>query len=194
MNPKTLVRKLVLTNRKLLTEDYVDQASERIADRLLHWLQNQSQIRTIHTFLPIRANREVNTWILLRSLQSNGYRTVTSCTDFVAQTMEHFLVDQDTQYEEDSYGIPSPQGAQKIDLRDLDLILVPALVLDKLGGRIGYGKGYYDKFLNQTKPQVRKVGLNLTSTLDHCGYLESHDKKVDWIITPDQVINCSESK
>jgi 5-formyltetrahydrofolate cyclo-ligase len=71
-----------------------------------------------------------------------------------------------------------------------ELVLVPLVAADKSGGRLGYGKGYYDRTLAELRKagRVRAIGLAFDEQIvDHIG-IEAHDQPLDWIITPTQVI------
>ena len=60
-----------------------------------------------------------------------------------------------------AFGIPEPAKTQKIDPIDLDVILLPLMAFDRSGHRIGYGKGFYDRYLNRTKKELIKIGISL---------------------------------
>lgn len=103
--------------------------------------------------------------------------------------MEHFLYNQDTELKNNSWGIPEPVSGQRIEVDAIDTVLIPLLVYDRSGGRIGYGKGYYDRFLSTCRPQVRKIGLSLAPPLDKILCLESTDIPLDYCINPHGVLS-----
>ena len=73
---------------------------------------------------------------------------------------------------------------------ELDLIIVPGLVFDKKGNRIGHGKGYYDSFLKK-HPNATKIGLAFEDQINKKILVEDHDIPMDFIITEKRIINCS---
>ncbi len=73
---------------------------------------------------------------------------------------------------------------------ELDLIIVPGLVFDKKGNRIGHGKGYYDSFLKK-HPNATKIGLAFEDQINKKFLVEDHDIPMDFIITEKRIINCS---
>lgn len=79
------------------------------------------------------------------------------------------------------YGIPEPQRAQPYE-GDIDLVLVPGLVFHPSGYRIGYGKGYYDKFFSKGGRSI-KVGLAYVCQLCNEPFGEAHDVRMDYIVT-----------
>ena len=89
-----------------------------------------------------------------------------------------------------SYGILEPrvEKIRKTKIKDIDLIIVPGVAFDKTGNRLGHGKGYYDRLLEQSN--VVSIGLCFEFQLVEKILTEHHDKPVDIIITENRVINC----
>lgn len=188
---KTQLRKEILRRRKLLSPALVHELSLALQNRFLNWLHND-QRSIIHCFLPIDRNREVNTWPLISALSELGRQVVITRTNFDTETMDHFLYDRHVKFEEDQFKIPTPVNAQAADLKTVEVVLVPLLAADKFGGRIGYGKGYYDRLIREMTAEVIKIGLNLGPCFDKFSFLEPHDQKLDYCITPYEVIECYE--
>ncbi|MBI2659134.1 5-formyltetrahydrofolate cyclo-ligase [Candidatus Woesearchaeota archaeon] len=87
------------------------------------------------------------------------------------------------------FGIPEPIEAMKIAHKNIDLVLVPGIAFDKEGHRIGYGYGYYDKFLRKA-PKAVKIGLAFDFQLVDKIPKETHDVPVDMIVTEKRVVQC----
>jgi 5-formyltetrahydrofolate cyclo-ligase len=102
-------------------------------------------------------------------------------------SMQHILQEEDTYFELNHYGIPEPVNGKTIDPLELDLVIVPLLGFDEQGNRVGYGKGYYDRFLSKCKEDVIKVGLSFLSPIDCIEDVDFFDKKLDFCITPECV-------
>lgn len=188
---KAQLRKEILRRRKLLSYEFVSELSIAIQKQLLQWIQEKGA-DSIHSFLPIERNREVNTWPLIEALDELGKRVILTRTNFDTGTMDHFLYDRYLKFEEDQFKIPTPVNARPADMKTVQVVLVPLLAADKTGGRIGYGKGYYDRLIHEMESEVIKIGLNLTSCFDKFTFLEPHDQKLDYCITPYEVIDCYE--
>ena len=90
-------------------------------------------------------------------------------------------------FDMNQYGIPEPVGGKEIMPEELDLVFVPLLGFDLQGNRVGYGKGYYDRFLSKCKDDVIKVGLSFLSPIDCIEDVDFFDKKLDFCITPERV-------
>ena len=87
------------------------------------------------------------------------------------------------------FGILEPIEAMKIPWKKIDLVLVPGIVFDKNGHRIGYGLGFYDKFLKKV-PKAIKIGLAFDFQIVDKVPREEHDVPVDLVVTDKEVIYC----
>ena len=80
------------------------------------------------------------------------------------------------------FGIPEPDGScERIDLADVDFAVIPGLAFDGKGGRLGRGKGYYDRLLMGTK--AVKVGICFNEQLIHRVPMDVHDGRMDMVVT-----------
>lgn len=84
------------------------------------------------------------------------------------------------------FGIPEPMDAPETALPDVDVVLVPGLAFDRQGGRLGWGRGYYDRALGQSG--AHRVGLCLAPGLVDSVPTESHDVPMDAVVTPDATL------
>ena len=92
-------------------------------------------------------------------------------------------------YSENQFSIREPLSTNTSDPRIFDVVFIPLLAYDKSGERVGYGGGYYDRFLLNTKKNVLKVGLSFFEPVDKILNVEEHDIKLDFVITPNIVYN-----
>ncbi|MEM9324031.1 MAG: 5-formyltetrahydrofolate cyclo-ligase [Bacteroidota bacterium] len=186
---KRTLRREFLRRRKLLSRAEVDRRSAAISRHLMDLLGSLGPLRGLHCFLPIERNREVNTWPIVKALLEKGKVVLISTTDFDTQSMQHYYYDLNLEFTTDPLGIPSPINAKPATLTDCECILMPLVVADKNGGRIGYGGGYYDRLLNGTG-ELLKIGLSMGPVLDKITFLEPHDVTLDYCITPTETIDC----
>jgi len=103
------------------------------------------------------------------------------------------IIDFDSLVESEDFGVPEPTDLMQVAHKNIDLVVVPGAVFDKQGHRIGYGFGYYDKFLAKV-PKALKVGLCFDFQLVDKIPNESHDVPVDFVITDREVVECKNSK
>lgn len=109
--------------------------------------------------------------------------------EFENYTMQAVLATPDTPFIKNQYGTPEPEteGASIIPPEAIDLVILPLLCFDKLGYRVGYGKGFYDKFLEQVSDNVIKVGLSYYEPIDKIQDLNEFDVPLDYCITPERM-------
>ena len=188
MNKKVL-REVYLEKRKTLTASEHRSRSLSVCQQAINLFKN-SDCQKIHLFLPIEAQNEVGTWTLYKSiLADKRLEPVVSRTDFKSKTMTHYLADSHTSFKEDQYGIPTPNSGIEINTLEIDAVLTPLISFDLQGNRIGYGGGFYDRFLSECRTDVEVIGLAITPPLDFIPYSESHDFKMHKCINHQSVFH-----
>lgn len=180
-NNKSILRKVYLEKRKTLTNAEFISRNKNILSFILKEF-DFSISKFVHVFLPIEKFREVNTLPLIDYLKSKNQQIVLSKSKLKTNDMQHFLLNDNTELIENKWGIIEPKGGIEISKNKLDIVFVPLLVFDKKGNRIGYGKGYYDKFLSKCNNKCIKIGLSLSSPLDLIPCMNSLDIPLDYCI------------
>lgn len=171
--------------RRDLSLDERDNLSVLIANNILSvdiWEKSY-----FHIYLPIISQNEVNTESVLHLLRGKNKQIVVSKSDFASRQMTHFILDDDTVLRKNEYGIPEPENGQQIVPIVIDVVFVPLLAFDLQGHRIGYGKGFYDKFLSSCRPDVIKIGLTFFDPEDTFSDVHPGDVKIDFCVTPKKV-------
>lgn len=181
---KSALRKGILQYRRLLAGQAYEQRNYQLLERLKAWL-TEEQPGVIHLFLPMARNREPDLTSLIDWLDKRDIRTLTSKTNFEARTLTHFEINEKSVFENNHLGIPEPTHSKQSDLTHLDLLFIPLLAADKMGNRIGYGGGFYDRLLKETN--ARRIGLCLSPLLDEILQRDSWDEPLDIIITPTEI-------
>ena len=102
-------------------------------------------------------------------------------------SMEAVLVTADEAFTDNEVGITEPMGHELLAPETLDLVLVPLLAVDERGHRVGYGKGYYDRFLSRCAPECLKVGVSYFEPVPLIEDTHEYDLPLDICITPQQV-------
>jgi 5-formyltetrahydrofolate cyclo-ligase len=97
------------------------------------------------------------------------------------------IVDDDTIFRTNKYGIEEPVDGIDMFTSEIDMVIVPLLCFDKKGNRVGYGKGYYDRFLKDCRKDCLKVGFSYFQPIEQVDDVNRFDVKLDYGITPDAI-------
>jgi len=168
--------------RSRLTEDEIDTLSIDIANNMLNlpiWEKS-----FYHIFLSIQKQKEINTEFVLHILQGKDKNIVVSKSNFDNNTLDHILLTDATVLKTNSWGIPEPVDGIPISENSIDIIFIPLLAYDLKGNRIGYGKGFYDRFLSKCPPEAIKIGLSFFSPEKEIKEVKITDIGLDYCITP----------
>ena len=181
---KSELRKQALAQRKGLTE----QQAAVLSEALLATFKKLdfSDINSVHIFLPILRHNEPNTFLFIDWLQLNhpDIEIVVSKADFETNTMSNYIFKDLADLKNNHYGIPEPQNALAF-AGVPDMVLVPLLAFDQKGYRVGYGKGFYDRFLQNMNTQ--KIGLSFFEPVPQINDVHLNDIRLDKCITPYQI-------
>jgi 5-formyltetrahydrofolate cyclo-ligase len=103
------------------------------------------------------------------------------------------VVNDNTTFATNQYGISEPVDGMYMFPEEIDLVIVPLLAFDTHGFRVGYGKGYYDKFLKECRHDVVKIGFSYFDPVDMIDDINAFDVKLDYCITPQQIYDFTEA-
>jgi len=140
--------------------------------------------KKISVFIPIEKFNEVNTWTLLETIEEDLFLPVIQPDN----KLKHIRFSSKEQLKKNNWGILEPQYGDELDVSNIDIVIVPLLTIDKTGNRVGYGKGYYDNFLAQCKPDCIFVGLYQFDELEVIDDLHESDIPLHYCITPTHII------
>ncbi len=170
--------------RQHLSTASVEDLSARIANGLLSLPIWDGEY--FHIFLPIKKNKEVNTLHILPILQGRDKYVVVPRTE-PGKRLTHYLLTDQTLLKNNRYQIPEPQNGIEIPPEKIDVVFLPLLGFDQKGNRVGYGKGYYDNFLEECRDDVIKVGLSYFPAVPEITDVREEDVRLDFCVTPDEV-------
>ncbi len=171
--------------RQNLVENDVDERSLLIANQVLTMnIWNNSYF---HVFLPIKTQNEVNTEFILHILQGKDKEIIVSKSNFETIEMKHFLLTDSTKIKTNEYNIPEPISGLEVAVKNIEVVFVPLLAFDNQGNRIGYGKGFYDKFLSECEPKTIKIGLSFFEPDATFNEVCQNDIKLDYCVTPTNI-------
>ncbi|MGX5855979.1 5-formyltetrahydrofolate cyclo-ligase [Dyadobacter jiangsuensis] len=187
---KAALRKEFLQKRKDADEAWLLEKNALIVQNLEKYLHSRA-FGALHTFLPQLNARETDTFGIIDMLRKS-FPTIRIAAPYIipgTREMEHFLVTPFTHLITNQWRIPEPDPltSEKILPDSIDIVLVPLLAFDRKGYRVGYGGGYYDRFLPQTRPDCIKMGLSLFEEVDEIQDIDEYDIPLDLCITPERV-------
>lgn len=162
--------------------------SRRIADHFCEGFDPEA-IGTVHCFISITRFKEVDTSLILDRIWGDcpHVRTFAPRVDRATERLESLPVTRETKLTENIWGIREPAAGETADPHEIDLVVAPLLCFDPNGHRVGYGKGYYDLFLSECRPDCQKIGLSFFPPVDRIDDLAPHDVPLDGVITPGQI-------
>lgn len=182
---KAELRKKYQLKRQALSLEDIENYSLQIANKILTLpIWNYS---FYHLFLSIEEQKEVNTDFILNILSGKDKNIVISKSNFSTGNMSHFLLTDNTVIKKNNYNIPEPVDGIEIPSQKIDVVFVPLLAFDLQGHRVGYGKGFYDKFLPQCKLETIKIGLSFFEIETEIEDVFESDMALDYCVTPKQV-------
>ena len=182
---KTELRQKYKALRNSLSENEVEEMSLAIANKIL--ILPLWEKTYFHIFLPITEQKEVNTEYILHILSGKDKEIIVSKADFATRNMTHFLLTDNTKIKKNEYNIPEPVDGIEVPSNKIDVVFVPLLAFDKKGHRVGYGKGFYDKFLSECKPDAIKIGLSFFEPEELITDVFEGDIKLDYCVTPNSI-------
>jgi 5-formyltetrahydrofolate cyclo-ligase len=184
---KSELRKKYKTLRNSLSNTEIDDLSVSVANQLLKlpiW-----EFSFYHVFLAIEEQKEVNTDYILNILSGKDKNIVISKSNFETGLMTHFLLTDNIKIKKNHYKIPEPVDGIEISNDKIEVVFIPLLAFDTLGNRVGYGKGFYDRFLANCKPQTIKIGLSFFEAETEITDVFESDIKLNYCVTPKTVIH-----
>ena len=186
MKTKTELRQEYRQLRKQLSGAEVNDLSQKIAKQVGNWLEGQESLMQFHLFFPIAKFNEVNTFYLQQLLEQRGKTLYTSQVNREEDRLDTLLLPSEAAFFLDEWGIPVPQESLRVPTTKIQVVFVPLLAYDSSGHRLGFGKGFYDKFLSSLEQSVIKVGLSFFPAEDAIPP-EPHDGPLDYCSTPDRI-------
>lgn len=184
---KQAIRNLYLEKRKSLTAEAIKDLSERITLQFSSLPLNG--ISFIHLFYPIAGKLEVDSLKITEWLRRTrpDIKLVLSRSDLRNHSLHHVFWEPGTAFAQNKWGITEPIAGKEVKPEKLDMIIIPLLAYDKKGNRVGYGKGFYDRFLADCRNDALKVGLSFFGPEPEITGTDNHDIPLDLCLTPETI-------
>lgn len=146
-------------------------------------------IKFVHIYYPITGKHEFNSLLLKQHLSTKypQLKFILPKSNTEDHTLTNILWEKDTPLAMNQWGITEPEYGEEIDSKLIDVVIVPLLAFDRLGNRLGYGKGFYDRFLTDCRPDVIKAGTSYFEPEEKFEEVNEYDIPLDLCITPDEI-------
>lgn len=143
-------------------------------------------VECVHTYLSSLKLGEPETANIIKYLEFKNplVKVVIPKVDIHTGGLAHYHYSHGVEMIKNEYGIDEPADGNQISESEIDLVLIPLLAFDRQGYRVGFGKGYYDKFLARCRKDVLKVGLSFFEPVEKIEDVTGYDIPLDFCITP----------
>lgn len=182
---KEELRRELLDRRKAIPEPEFYGASADIIEKLKEQKEYQNA-GTIHCYVSMNERREVETRVLIKEMIARGRDIIVPVTNFESGTLTHIRLTSFSDLEQNKWGVLEPGNGEDVSPEEIDLVIVPMVGGDKQCNRIGYGEGFYDRFLKDVR--CPKVGLSFDITVVEQIPTEKFDISLDKIITEKRIL------
>ena len=182
---KEELRKVYIQKRSSLSDLEYTELNDELCEVFLK-NADLSGIKILHCFLPIEGRKEPDTRLIIKQI-SERYpylQIAIPRVNEMTQSLENILFESTTVLKKSAWGIPEPEYGIVISPDKIGMALVPMLIFDRRGHRVGYGKGFYDKFLTTTSQDCKRVGICLFDPVDKIDNIMEFDERLDQCITP----------
>ena len=180
---KSALRKHLLEKRDATSAELRSILSEKIHENLKK-ISSYTNSQNIACYFPIGS--EVDTRDIMLNILEQGKNLL--LPKIVNDNIEFYIVPNLETLEKGSFEIMEPKDSCR-RAEKIDCVLIPTIGVSKSGVRLGYGKGYYDRFLSST--DAVKISLTYSKQIVKSIPSDSHDVKIDWIVTEDENVKIS---
>ncbi|MBC7796712.1 MAG: 5-formyltetrahydrofolate cyclo-ligase [Pyrinomonadaceae bacterium] len=185
---KSELRKIFLEKQKSLSQTTRTQMSESVVNQLFTNFDFNEK-RFVNCFVTLEKNNELETSAIFNKIWHDfPHITMTAPRiNFDSSILECVKVEDESQLVANKWEILEPNGERIVEYQKLDVVIVPLMAFDNRGFRVGYGKGFYDKFLNKCRKDCAKIGLSLFPPVEKIRDVRYFDVKLDFCITPSKI-------
>lgn len=179
---KKEIRKKYASLRSELSDYQVNTKSLEILENLKSlpiW-----HLNSFHIFMSILSKKEVDTKPIRLFLSQLNKQIIIPKINTKTNELNHFLLSENTFLKENKWGIIEPQNGTKIIPTTIDVVFIPLYAFDNQGYRVGYGGGFYDKFLAKCKKDTIKIGLSFFEEFEIIDDISEFDIPLNYCVTP----------
>ena len=180
---KDFVRKQYLKKRQALSLSKFKEDSSRLVQNTIELIKKYKP-EYLHCFIPIHRKGEINTLPIIQFCWENNIKVVVPVSNFEKGTMKNAVFSSDTRTNQAKYNITEPINPIWIKNDKIDLVITPLLAFDPRGYRVGYGKGFYDRFFESLQSGVEKIGVSFFEPCEVIDDINEFDIPLTCCVTP----------
>lgn len=188
MAKKSELRKIYLEKRSAMSQSAHAELTKKIAAGLFRHF-DLSPVKSIHSYISAPHLGEVDTApIFIRVWEDfPAIKTYAPRVNVFTGEIEELSYSANSVLVENKWRIKEPTDGEIVDPSEMDLVIVPLLCFDESGNRVGYGKGFYDRFLARCRPDCVKVGLSSFPPVENIDDVHDGDVRLEYCVTPDEI-------
>jgi 5-formyltetrahydrofolate cyclo-ligase len=185
---KSELRKIYLARQKNLSATERTEKSRAISAQFFQKF-GLANINFLHCFLPIEKFNEIDTSFIFEKIRRDfpNVKTVVPRVEFETLEMKSLIYKSETELSENVWNIREPLHDEVVETEKIDVVLVPLLCFDGEGFRVGYGKGFYDRFLKNCRTDCLKIGLSYFAPVVKIADTNKFDVTPDYCVTPKKI-------
>ena len=183
---KDIIRKDYAKKRQELSSLQFQEASSQLIQNTIELIK-KNHPECIHCFLPIQSKDEINTAMIIQYCWENNIHVVVPVSNFDDGTLKTAEFKPYTKTKLTKHNIPEPIDPVWTKNDTIDLVITPLLAFDLKGYRVGYGKGFYDRFFASLSRETKKVGISLFGPCEAIKNINEHDIPLTHCVTPNKV-------
>jgi 5-formyltetrahydrofolate cyclo-ligase len=184
---KQELRKIYLEKRLLISAIEYEKLNQALLQQFT--TLDFSETNAVHVFLPMLRTKEPDTQLLINYLKEHhpNIKRVFPKANFKQKTLINFLDGKDLIIAKNKYGISEPISGNQFYIDKNSIVIVPLLAFDLQGNRVGYGGGFYDRFLAECEPGTQFIGLSFFDPVDVIDDANETDVRLHQCITPQKI-------
>lgn len=183
---KSELREKYLKLRKTLSKDEVLLFSGNIFKNFVSTF-NPAENQKVHIFQSIEKFNEVDTSIFINYFFENKIRVFVP--KMAGKNLISVEIFPNSKFEKNKWGILEPIENKDSGETNFDFVITPLLYCDSEGNRVGYGKGFYDRFFSEINPDCKKIGVNFFPPKEKIDNIFAEDIPLDYLVLPDEVLS-----
>jgi 5-formyltetrahydrofolate cyclo-ligase len=179
---KDIARKIYLKKRQELSSFKFEEDSFQLIQNTIELIRKY-QLKYIHCFLPIHSKSEIDTTPIIQYCWKNNIKIAVPVSNFKDGTLKNAKFSSDTKTKQTKYNITEPIDPIWLDNDNIDLVITPLLAFDLKGYRVGYGKGFYDRFFASLHEDAKRIGISIFEPCKDIEDINEHDIPLTHCVT-----------